>query len=149
MAGFLFSGWFRAILPKSALRVEEEAWNAYPYTKTIYRCPFIEKFTLEIETKYQCDGGEQENIFGLGDAELGDRIIGACPFSLNTCMHLCPADGSELLIVLRPSLSVHQDLPEILQGLVFFARARDRRITHLPRSCSFRAEVEQVTVGAV
>ena len=73
---FLVSGWFRAILPKSALRVEEEAWNAYPYTKTIYRCPFIEKFTLEIETKYQSDGGEQDNIFDLSRAELRTRTIG-------------------------------------------------------------------------
>ena len=73
---FLVSGWFRAILPKSALRVEEEAWNAYPYTKTIYRCPFIEKFTLEIETKYQSDGGEQDNIFDLSKAELRTRTIG-------------------------------------------------------------------------
>ena len=75
---FLVSGWFRAILPKSALRVEEEAWNAYPYTKTIYRCPFIEKFTLEIETKYQSDGGEQDNIFDLSKTELRTRTIGTC-----------------------------------------------------------------------
>lgn len=52
--------WFRAILPATALQVpppfaplpplplpspqaqvEEEAWNAYPYTRTKYTCPFI------------------------------------------------------------------------------------------------------------
>lgn len=27
-------GWFRALLPKAALQVEEESWNAYPYTRT-------------------------------------------------------------------------------------------------------------------
>jgi hypothetical protein len=27
-------GWFKSLLPKSALTVEEKAWNAYPYTKT-------------------------------------------------------------------------------------------------------------------
>lgn len=68
-------GWFRAILPKSALRVEEEAWNAYPYTKTRYRCPFVEKFYLEIETKYLNDGGERDNVFNLGNSEMKDRII--------------------------------------------------------------------------
>jgi len=26
-------GWIKGLLPKSALTVEEEAWNAYPYTK--------------------------------------------------------------------------------------------------------------------
>ncbi|KAL5016500.1 hypothetical protein ScPMuIL_006089 [Solemya velum] len=68
-------GWFRAILPKSALRVEEEAWNAYPYTKTRYRCPFIEKFLLEIETKYLNDGGEETNIFNLKDAADQQRVV--------------------------------------------------------------------------
>ncbi|VDL90172.1 unnamed protein product [Schistocephalus solidus] len=49
-------GWLRSIIPKTALKVEEEAWNAYPYTKTRYRVPFMEKFTLELETKYLDDG---------------------------------------------------------------------------------------------
>jgi hypothetical protein len=26
--------WFCSILPQAALRVEEESWNAYPYTRT-------------------------------------------------------------------------------------------------------------------
>lgn len=73
---FFFPGWFRSILPKSALRVEEEAWNAYPYTKTRYKCPFVEKFFLEIETRYQNDGGEQDNIFNLTDADKQQRQIG-------------------------------------------------------------------------
>ncbi|XP_056002501.1 protein retinal degeneration B-like isoform X4 [Ostrea edulis] len=68
-------GWFRAILPKSALRVEEEAWNAYPYTKTRYRCPFVEKLYLEIETRYLNDAGEQDNIFNLTSSELKNRVI--------------------------------------------------------------------------
>ncbi|XP_052074554.1 protein retinal degeneration B-like isoform X1 [Mytilus californianus] len=68
-------GWFRAILPKSALRVEEEAWNSYPYTKTRYRCPFVEKFLLEIETKYLNDGGTQENVFKLSQSEIKQRQI--------------------------------------------------------------------------
>ncbi|XP_060064604.1 protein retinal degeneration B-like [Ylistrum balloti] len=68
-------GWFRAILPKSALMVEEEAWNAYPYTKTRYRCPFVEKFLLEIETKYINDGGEQENVFDMSTGEIKQRQL--------------------------------------------------------------------------
>lgn len=32
--GMHIPGWFRAILPKAALRVVEESWNAYPYTRT-------------------------------------------------------------------------------------------------------------------
>ena len=70
------AGWFRAILPKSALRVEEEAWNAYPYTKTRYRCPFVEKFVLEVETRYLNDGGDKDNLFNLSKSDLKDRTVG-------------------------------------------------------------------------
>lgn len=70
------SGWFRSILPKSALTVEEEAWNAYPYTKTIYRCPFIEKFSIEIETVYHNDNGQQDNVFSLTSSDLRNRVVG-------------------------------------------------------------------------
>ena len=62
-------------MPKTALIVEEEAWNAYPYTKTVFKCPFVDKFSLECETYYMPDGGEQENIFNLTDSEKRDRIV--------------------------------------------------------------------------
>lgn len=68
-------GWFKSLLPKSALTVEEEAWNAYPYTKTRYTCPFVEKFSLEIETYYYADNGFQENVFGLSGSDLRNRIV--------------------------------------------------------------------------
>ncbi|CAN0326545.1 unnamed protein product [Lampetra planeri] len=67
--GMHIPGWFRAILPKAALRVEEQSWNAYPYTRTRYTCPFVEKFSIDIETHYQQDGGDQLNVFNLGAAE--------------------------------------------------------------------------------
>ncbi|XP_059163186.1 protein retinal degeneration B-like isoform X4 [Physella acuta] len=68
-------GWFRAILPKSALRVEEEAWNAYPYTKTRYKCPFIEKFLLEVETKYHDDPGDDDGVFTLSKSDMAQRTV--------------------------------------------------------------------------
>ena len=49
----------KAILPKAALRVEEEAWNAYPYTKMRTTCPFVEKFFVDVETYYLPDAGQQ------------------------------------------------------------------------------------------
>lgn len=64
------------LLPKSAMTAEEEAWNAYPYTKTRYTCPFVEKFSLEIETYYYPDGGHQENVFKLDGSDLRNRIVG-------------------------------------------------------------------------
>ncbi|KAF0748361.1 protein retinal degeneration B isoform X2 [Aphis craccivora] len=63
-------GWFKGLLPKSALSVEEEAWNAYPYTKTRYTCPFVEKFSLEIETYYYPDNGSHDNVFKMSQSEV-------------------------------------------------------------------------------
>ncbi|CAF3544607.1 unnamed protein product [Rotaria sp. Silwood1] len=68
-------GWFKAILPANAMKIEEEAWNAYPYTKTRYRCPFIDRFLLEVETCYQTDFGTQENIFKLKPQEIEQRVV--------------------------------------------------------------------------
>lgn len=68
-------GWIKGLLPKSALTVEEEAWNAYPFTKTRYTCPFVEKFSLEIETYYFPDNGHQENVFKLTGSDLRNRIV--------------------------------------------------------------------------
>nr|XP_039255397.1 membrane-associated phosphatidylinositol transfer protein 2-like isoform X1 [Styela clava]XP_039255473.1 membrane-associated phosphatidylinositol transfer protein 2-like isoform X1 [Styela clava] len=80
--------WFVAILPKDALIVYEEAWNAYPHTRTRYTCPFIDKFSIDIETKYYDDPGDQENVFGTNSSkniavdlidivtdQLGDKIL--------------------------------------------------------------------------
>lgn len=58
------------------MTAEEEAWNAYPYTKTRYTCPFVEKFSVEIETYYFPDGGHQENVFNLNGSDLRNRIVG-------------------------------------------------------------------------
>ncbi|KAH9419779.1 Membrane-associated phosphatidylinositol transfer protein 2 [Dermatophagoides pteronyssinus] len=72
--GHHLPSWLKALLPKSALTVEEKAWNAYPYTKTRYTCPFIEKFSIEIETKYFDDCGHQTNVFNLPKSELNRQI---------------------------------------------------------------------------
>lgn len=72
----MIAGWFKALLPKSMLTVEEEAWNAYPYTKTRYTCPFVEKFSLEIETYYYPDNGTRDNVFKMAQSELRNVSVG-------------------------------------------------------------------------
>uniref|UniRef100_A0A5F8HD67 Phosphatidylinositol transfer protein membrane associated 2 n=1 Tax=Monodelphis domestica TaxID=13616 RepID=A0A5F8HD67_MONDO len=67
--GMHIPSWFRSILPKAALRVEEESWNAYPYTRTRYTCPFVEKFSIDIETFYKPDAGENADVFNLSPVE--------------------------------------------------------------------------------
>ncbi|XP_078410699.1 membrane-associated phosphatidylinositol transfer protein 2 isoform X2 [Cetorhinus maximus] len=73
--GMHIPSWFRSILPKAALRVEEESWNAYPYTRTRYTCPFVEKFSIDIETYYKPDSGDQANVFNLSTAEKRQRML--------------------------------------------------------------------------
>ena len=51
--------WFRSVVPKTALEVHEESWNAYPYTKTKFSVPFVEKFLLEVDTVFREDAGTQ------------------------------------------------------------------------------------------
>ncbi|XP_054057491.1 membrane-associated phosphatidylinositol transfer protein 1 isoform X1 [Rissa tridactyla] len=88
--------WFRALLPKAALQVEEESWNAYPYTRTRYTCPFVEKFSIEIETYYRPDAGQQTNVFNLNAAEKRQRIL-VLSFLVPACSPLrvpVPCSGS-------------------------------------------------------
>ncbi|XP_042297577.1 membrane-associated phosphatidylinositol transfer protein 2 isoform X3 [Sceloporus undulatus] len=73
--GMHIPSWFRSILPKAALRVEEESWNAYPYTRTRYTCPFVEKFSIDIETYYIADSGEQANVFNLSPTEKRQTVL--------------------------------------------------------------------------
>lgn len=42
----------------------------------------MEKFSLEIETRYLDDAGESENVFDMSSAELNTRIVGKIPFIL-------------------------------------------------------------------
>ena len=57
--GHHIPSWFRSIVPKTALEVHEESWNAYPYTKTKFSVPFVDKFSMEVETYFQPDSGHQ------------------------------------------------------------------------------------------
>jgi len=74
--GSKLPGWIKSFLPTTALQVEEHAWNAYPYCKTVYSVPFLgDRFSLSVTTKYMPDGGTNENVFGKSPAELKDRIV--------------------------------------------------------------------------
>ncbi|EFO18609.2 phosphatidylinositol transfer protein [Loa loa] len=72
--------WLRSVLPTNALKAHEEAWNAYPHTKTRYSSPFLDRFNIEVETKYYNDAGNQENVFELTDDELKNRIVDVMDF---------------------------------------------------------------------
>ncbi|KAM9359215.1 phosphatidylinositol transfer protein, alpha a [Symphorus nematophorus] len=64
----------RSIAPKGSLMVQEEAWNAYPYCRTILTNEYMkEGFMIKIETWHKPDMGDQENVHGL-DKSTWDSV---------------------------------------------------------------------------
>jgi len=69
--------WVRILAPKGSLEFKEEAWNAYPYCKTVVTNPeyMKEKFRISIETMHTADRGESDNVHRLTPEELKKREI--------------------------------------------------------------------------
>lgn len=44
-----------------------------------YTCPFVEKFSIDIETYYKSDTGNQPDVFNLSAADKRQRTIGEMP----------------------------------------------------------------------
>ncbi|MFH4981209.1 hypothetical protein AB6A40_007918 [Gnathostoma spinigerum] len=67
----------RKIAPEGSLEVHEEAWNAYPYCKTVLSNPSFMKdnFIIKIETIHLPDRGTTENAHCLKPDELNDREV--------------------------------------------------------------------------
>jgi len=68
--------WLKAIMPSTALQVDEKAWNAFPYCKTVYSCPFLgDRFSIAVETRYLPDNGSTENALKLTEEQLKVREV--------------------------------------------------------------------------
>ncbi|XP_066251748.1 phosphatidylinositol transfer protein alpha isoform isoform X1 [Euwallacea similis] len=67
----------RLLAPKGSLEIHEEAWNAYPYCRTVITNPgyMKEKFRLVIETLHAPDMGNQENVHELPGEKLKSREV--------------------------------------------------------------------------
>jgi len=67
----------RKIAPKGSLAIHEEAWNAYPYCRTILTNPdyMKDKFYVKVETIHLPDNGTTENAHGLTTEELARREV--------------------------------------------------------------------------
>jgi len=70
-------GWIKMIAPTSSLELHEEAWNAYPYTKTVSSHPAFKKdnFSIVIETYHIGDNGQSENVHELDNEKLKERTV--------------------------------------------------------------------------
>jgi len=74
--GSRLPGWVKAFIPGNALKLEEKAWNAYPYCKTVLRSPFMgDSFTFIIESRHVDDDGKQENVHNLTPEQLKKREV--------------------------------------------------------------------------
>lgn len=65
------------IAPKGSLEILEEAWNAYPYCKTVLTNPGYMKnnFFIKVETYHLPDRGDSENVHMLTKDQLKMRKV--------------------------------------------------------------------------
>jgi len=65
------------IAPKGSLEILEEAWNAYPYCKTVLTNPGYMKdnFFIKVETYHVPDRGDKENVHELPPELLKQRKV--------------------------------------------------------------------------
>ena len=86
----VYTALVRSFLPASSLLVEEEAWNAYPFTRTVYRSGLLaeSRFSITVDTRFLADDGTIENALELAPAELAKRTVGARLVSAY-CEQLC------------------------------------------------------------
>ena len=61
----------RVLAPKGALNIQEEAWNAYPYCKTVITNPEYMKagFEICIQSLHLPDLGDSENVHKLSEKD--------------------------------------------------------------------------------
>lgn len=69
--------WIRKLAPKGVLEMHEEAWNAFPYCKTIVSNPdyMRDNFFIKIESLHLSDKGQMDNVFNLPPELLSKREI--------------------------------------------------------------------------
>ena len=113
-------------MPKSAFIVEEKAWNAYPYTRTRYTCPFIEKFSLDIETVYREDCGDVDNVFKLSNSELNERAVGTSFLLLSAQTKLTISPWADLIDVVKDQSPTAGDYVKEEDPCVFISRKTGR-----------------------
>ncbi|KAG0228079.1 hypothetical protein BGW42_002429 [Actinomortierella wolfii] len=75
--GARLPAWLKAILPAGSTTCKEEAWNAFPYCKTVITNEYMDKaFSVTIETMHvDNDRGNLENALNLPPEKLKDRKV--------------------------------------------------------------------------
>jgi len=74
--GTRLPGWLKPFIPSSALKLEEKAWNAYPYCKTVLKNQMLgDSFSFSIESRHYSDEGKQDNVHNLPPDQLKKREV--------------------------------------------------------------------------
>ncbi|CAF1269069.1 unnamed protein product [Adineta steineri] len=82
----------RLLFSDSSLSMHEEAWNAYPYCKTVLTNPYMkDNMIIDISTLHLADRGESDNVHQLTGDELKKRNI----VYINIADKVKPADYKE------------------------------------------------------
>ncbi|CAH8515971.1 unnamed protein product [Schistosoma turkestanicum] len=70
-------GYVRLLAPKGSLEIDEKAWNAYPYCRTVLQNPkyMQDNFTLMIESMHVQDKVNIENVHNLPPKLLAQREV--------------------------------------------------------------------------
>jgi hypothetical protein len=92
------------LFPKSALLFEEEGWNCYPYTRTKYKHKLFTGFSIEMETQFSPDLGDNDNVFNLNKSELSQRIVGTFIYFNNIYLILIYLSFQNMLTLLTIQL---------------------------------------------
>ena len=69
--------WIKKIAPKGTLEFHEEAWNAYPFCRTVITNPGYMKdnFLIKIESLHSPEKGTLDNVFNLPPDQLAKREV--------------------------------------------------------------------------
>lgn len=91
--------WLRGFLPKALSTVREEAWNAYPYSKNVIVTPYMDRFSLVMESKYLVGGTRQDNVFELSEEDLAERTVDVIDFVNDYSGVVAPEEENPLAYV--------------------------------------------------
>lgn len=102
-------GWVKLLAPSSALKLDEESWDAFPCSKTVITNRFFgERFSLTIESRhFDMDKGERENALELSEEVLKKRVVSVLDIGADQ-----PTDKNEYKESEDPRLMQSKNFPE-------------------------------------
>ncbi|XP_041095278.1 cytoplasmic phosphatidylinositol transfer protein 1-like isoform X2 [Polyodon spathula] len=66
-------GWAQTFVPK-IFYITERAWNYYPFTITEYTCSFLPKLQIRIETQFENNRGDNNQVFVESPSPPPDEV---------------------------------------------------------------------------